>query len=276
MRNPEHPSTRAQTKASGVFTRSSVGSHSLERGLLLVRSFLGGAVELTNAEMAARCELPRSTVSRLTRSLVDAGFLEYDAMLSVYRLAPVYASLATAYGQSHSWWISAKPLLHAVAQRNKLNVGLCVRDGLHLVYLEMVRATDGPVQRVLSSGSRVGIEAFASGHALIASLPDLERTELYQQLSEAHRHHWPAIRRRIEQSRRQCRREGFCLLPSVPGLISIATPIEAPDGTHCSVMLSAQDDGRHDWLLELPQVLRALALQLSDLWSDTSAMRHTT
>jgi hypothetical protein len=67
-------STRARTQATGTFVRSTPGSHSLERGLALLRAFRHGVDVLTNAELADRAQLPRPTVSRLTRSLVDAGF----------------------------------------------------------------------------------------------------------------------------------------------------------------------------------------------------------
>lgn len=273
MRNYLPPSTRAQTKATGVFTRSSSGSHSLERGLSLIRAFLGGTVELTNAELAARSGLPRSTVSRLTRSLVEANFLEYDALLSVYRLAPVCASLGAAYGQGHSWWPSARQLLGDVARHHQLNIGLSVRDGLHFVYLEAERAAPGPVQRVVRSGSRAPIEAFASGHALISLLSDAERHTLFQQLAAAHPAQWPSMRQRIERSLRQCRRQGFCKLPSVPGLTSLAAPVVAPDGTRCAAMVSVQDNGQHDLTQGLPQVLRDTVRGLQALWADTHAVR---
>ena len=70
----ETRSTRARTLATGTFVRSTKGSQSLERGLALLRAFRTGTLALSNAELAERCQLPRPTVSRLTRSLVDAGF----------------------------------------------------------------------------------------------------------------------------------------------------------------------------------------------------------
>eukprot|EP01032_Pedospumella_encystans_P037671 gene37671-42668_t len=87
-------STRARTQATGTFVRSTPGSHSLERGLALLRAFRHGVDVLTNAELADRAQLPRPTVSRLTRSLVDAGFLAYDIEQRGYRLTAACLSLA--------------------------------------------------------------------------------------------------------------------------------------------------------------------------------------
>ena len=91
------------THQTGRFTRDTAGSQSLERGLVLLRAFRVGTTSLTNAELAARTGLPRPTVSRLTRSLVDAGFLRYDVNERAYRLAPVVLSLADAF--RHDWHV---------------------------------------------------------------------------------------------------------------------------------------------------------------------------
>ena len=56
---------------------------------MLLRAFRVGSSSLTNADLATRTGLPRPTVSRLTRSLVDGGFLRYDATERAYRLAAV-------------------------------------------------------------------------------------------------------------------------------------------------------------------------------------------
>lgn len=80
MRNDDKdvPSTRRLSRESGRFVRSTPGSRSLSRGLQLLRTFRNGIGALTNAEMADRTGLARLTVSRLTRTLVENGFLHYD------------------------------------------------------------------------------------------------------------------------------------------------------------------------------------------------------
>lgn len=266
MRNHAPLSTRARTKTNGVFERATPGSQALERGMVLLRAFLGGAVDLTNAELAERCGLPRSTVSRLTRSLVDGGFLEFDTAQSVYRLAPVCLSLAAGYHHGHGAFAAVLPLLRDAAQREKVNVGLCVQDGTHMVYLASFREGRGPVKRVVNAGTRTPIAFFSSGHALIAALPAPARQCLFERLAETHGAQWPAARARIEQSIAQCAAQGFCTLPSIPGLVGLATTLRTPDGTICSVLLTApeREDGGH--APELPEVLRRLAREMQEAW----------
>lgn len=260
-------STRTQTKESGVFVRSTEGSQSLARGLQLLRTFLGGAPNLTNAELAERSGLPRPTVSRLTRSLVDAGLLEFDPAQSVYRLAPVCLSLAAGYQHGHAAFPAVMQLLRERAQDEKVNISLSVRDGDHVVYLASFREGRGPIKRVVSTGFRARLDSLASGHALIAVQSPVVQDRLFGQLAQALGDGWPAQRRRIAQSIAHHRRNGYCTLDSVPGLVALATALQAPDGTWCAVALTTQEQetvGPN--ARNLPHVLMTLANDMRRAW----------
>ncbi len=268
MRNHEPSSTRAQTKQSGVFVRSTGGSQSLERGMRLLRAFLTGASELTNAELAKRCDLPRPTVSRLTRSLVDGGFLEFDAEQSVYRLAPVFLSLSASYHQGHGEFASVLPLLKETARRESVNASLLVRNGMQMVYLASYREGRGPIRRVVDTGSRIPIESYASGHALIAAMQPVARTQLLDQLAKTHETGWPQLRKRIHQSIAQYKRLGYCTLESVPGLFAFATALRTPSESLCVLVLtSSQTRETHGTAtIDLTSVLLKLAQEIKQSW----------
>lgn len=271
MRNRSAISTRAQTKQSGVFVRSTRGSQSLERGMRLLRAFLGGATHLTNAELAERCDLPRATVSRLTRSLVDGGFLEFDAEQSVYRLAPVHLSLSENYQQGRTEFAAVFPMLRETAKRESVNVGLLVREGEHMVYLASFREGRGPIRRVVNTGSRIPIESYASGHALIAMMQPAARSQLLDRLAKSHGAGWPSLRKQINQSMAQCKRVGYCMLDSVPGLVAIATALRTPDDSLCALVLTtAQPNEEHGAPhADLPRLLLNLIQEMKQTWSRT-------
>lgn len=267
MRNSATPSTRQQTKQSGVFVRSTGGSQSLERGMRLLRAFIGGVTDLTNAELAERCGLPRPTVSRLTRSLVDGGFLEFDANQSVYRLAPVFLSLGSSYHQSHTELASVLPLLRETAKREAINISLLVRDGMHMVYVASFRAGRGPVQRVVNVGSRLPIEKYVSGHAMIAAMPPVARARLLDQLADMHGAEWSTLNQHIQQSILQHRRLGYCAFESVPGLTAVSNTLRASDGTQVAVVLtSAASETSGDPYEKLIKVIQVLCLEIMQVW----------
>lgn len=268
MQNSDPTSTRKQTRQHGVFVRSSPGIQSLDRGMQLLRAFLGGATHLTNAELAERCALPRSTVSRLTRTLVDNRFLEYDAKQSVYRLAPVFLSFGACYHQGHTDMAAVLPLVQDTAEREAVNISLAVRDGVHMVYLASFRYDQGPIQRVVNTGFRVPIEHFASGHALIAASPPKAQEQLFEQLGVLHGRDWPAQLKRIELSIAQYQTHGFCTLDSVPGLAAVATALRTADDSLCALVVTATRPANAHTAptRDLPGLLQSLTQAMQARW----------
>lgn len=223
-------STRALTQATQVFVRSTAGSQSLERGLRLLRAFRHGSGTLMNAELAERTGLPRPTVSRLTRSLVDAGFLVYDLPQKGYRLAPACLSLALAYRSSEPVLERALPLMRELAEGRRVNVGLAVADQLDMVYLDSVRLSRLGIFRRLLPGSRIPIAPTSLGCAYLAGMPPAQRQQLLARLKQAHGKGWPAQQRHVEQSLRDVRSQGFCHAQWAAGMAAVATPLPAPGG----------------------------------------------
>ena len=66
---------------------------SLARGLALLRAFRPEDRGLSNRELAERTGLPPSTVSRLTGTLVELGFLDHDPGSGRYALTASVAAL---------------------------------------------------------------------------------------------------------------------------------------------------------------------------------------
>lgn len=225
-------STRRVTHQTGRFTRDTAGSQSLERGLLLLRTFRVGTTSLTNAELAARTGLPRPTVSRLTRSLVDAGFLRYDVNERAYRLAPVVLSLADAFHQSSRAPDIALPLMRKVAEAGKVNVGLAVGDQLEMVYLASIRHSRDSVSRTrrVVPGTRVPMELTALGLSWLAIQPVGVREDLLAGIAARQGEAWAGMRAQVLRSIAQAQRRGFCTAAYQPGhLLAVAAAFSGPD-----------------------------------------------
>lgn len=223
-------STRARSRATGSFLRSTPGSQSLERGMLLLRTFRLGLDTLSNAELSSRTGLPRPTVSRLTRSLVDAGFLAYDHEKQGYRLASVCLSLGLAYRSTLRAVDAALPLMRTLAERRRVNVGLATADQLEMVYLDSVRLSRLSLFRRIVPGSRIPITKTALGGAFMAGLSADERGALWTRLRQANGLDWTAQRRGIDAALRSVRERGFCIAEWQVGMKSVAAPIRAPSG----------------------------------------------
>ncbi|OGA78603.1 MAG: hypothetical protein A3G81_04635 [Betaproteobacteria bacterium RIFCSPLOWO2_12_FULL_65_14] len=255
----------------GRFTRDTPGSKSLERGLLLLRTFRPGVSILTNSELAKRTGLPRPTVSRLTHSLVDAGFLSYDLERRAYRLAAVFLTLAQAFRREVSVLSVALPLMRKVAEGEHINVGLAVPDQLEMVYLESVRESRRGIFRRISAGSRIPMELTSLGRAYLAGLAEVERQVLLKRIEAQYGQGWAPVRREINRAMVDIARLGYCVAVWQAGMMALASFLKGPDQAVYAVNISFPTDDSDSAALikRYSHMLRGLVDDIEKRWIAT-------
>lgn len=214
-------------KASGKAARleQAPQNRSLERGVEILRAFRSGANLMGNGELAERTGLSRATVSRLTQTLVGTGMLEFDAARRAYRLAAPVLSLAHAMRSGSQVLQVAGPMMRALAEKKKLNVGLAVADRDEMVYLESVRYNRKVTLRSVVAGQRVPVELTSLGRAYLAAAPEPRRLALLRKFSERRPASWPALKQEIDTAIDEVHRHGFCVASWQPEVVALATPI---------------------------------------------------
>lgn len=200
-------------------------NRSLLRGIEILRAFRPGTELLGNGDLAERTGLSRATVSRLAQTLVEAGFLEHDRAQRAYRLGAPVLSLGHAMRTGSSVLRIAGPLMTALAKRLRVNVGLAVRDGDEMVYLESVRMNPRGAQRTVVSGHRVPIELTSLGRAHLAVMPDPLRAALLARISRRRARQWPALARDIANAAQDVVRKGYCHASWQPDVVALAAPV---------------------------------------------------
>jgi DNA-binding IclR family transcriptional regulator len=223
-------SSRALTREHGSFTRDSVANRSLTRGLQLLRAFSHGAELLGNGELAARTGLARSTVSRLTHTLVEEGFLDYDIPRQAYRLAAVVLSLADTFTLGDRTGEIAFEPMRVLSVKERINVGLAVADRLEMVYVVAFRESRRGVFRRAVPGSRYPIEITAGGLAFVAGLAESARERIVAQLRDKHGRQWRPIWTGIDGAIAEVAAQGYCVAYWAPGMTGLGTPLVAPNG----------------------------------------------
>lgn len=203
----------------------SPANRSLERGIELLRSFRPGSELLGNAELAERTGLSRSTVSRLTQTLVAGGLLQVDPRSRAFRLAPAVLSFAHAMRAGSTVLSTAAPLMRQVAEARKINVGLAAPDRDEMVYLESIRYNRRPSLRTVVSGQRVPMELTSLGRAYLASAPEARRKALLAHFREARGEQWRRLGAEIAQAIEDVARDGFCAASWQPEVVAVATPL---------------------------------------------------
>ncbi|WP_423197200.1 MULTISPECIES: IclR family transcriptional regulator [unclassified Cupriavidus] len=215
----------ARSRARGR-PASTQANRSLERGIEILRAFRPGSEILGNGELAERTGLARSTVSRLTQSLVDTGFLQYDAALRAYRLGVPLLSLAHAMRTGSTVLHVAAPLMRDLAQAEHLNVGLAMADRDEMVYLESIRYGRRASLRNVAAGQRVPMALTSLGRAWLASAPPAERDALMTHFSRRFPAHWPELEADIRASVAQVRQQGWCIASWQPEVVAMSTPMQ--------------------------------------------------
>ncbi|MEM5429679.1 IclR family transcriptional regulator [Cupriavidus oxalaticus] len=201
-------------------------NRSLERGIAVLRAFRAGSSMLGNSEIAERTGLSRSTVSRLTQSLIETGMLEYIPQFRAYRLGVPVLSMAHAMRDSSQVLKVATPLMTEVAMRHRINVGLAVADGDEMVYLESFRYNRRQSLRTVVSGQRIPMALTSLGRACLATLAPDAFGAMMTVMSDKHRGRgWPELRREIEAAVRSVREKGYCVASWQPQVVAMATPM---------------------------------------------------
>jgi len=275
MQSPSLTSSRQQTRQLGLFVRTTPGSQSLERGLNIMRTFRHGVDLLTNADIAERTGLVRPTVSRLCRSLVESGFLEYDTQRRGYRLSIASLSLALSFRSSEPELESALSLMRDLAQGRQVNVGIATADLNEMVYLESVRFSRKGIFRRMVAGSRIPIAETSLGCAYLAGLDSTQREKMLQTLRQAHPHEWPQMKMTTQKALRMFRVKGYCYAQWQAGMGAAAAPIHSPSGRTYAVNISfpvGAGDAENALLQQFAPLLLELVAQIQKGWSQPKAL----
>jgi DNA-binding IclR family transcriptional regulator len=182
----------------------------LSRGLDVLRAFRPNDGLLGNQEIAARTNLPKPTISRLTYTLTKLGYLTQVPRFEKYQLAP--SAMALGYAALAN--LGVRHLSESF--RNELmrqTGGACAvgaRDRLSMIYFGQSRS-ELTVGVQLDVGSRVPIATTAMGRAYFWALPESERSNLQRELREHYGNRWPKIRDGIERSGETVAKHGFAI-----------------------------------------------------------------
>lgn len=244
----------------------SSANRSLLRGADILRAFRPGSDLLGNGEIAERTGLSPSTVSRLTQTLVAAGLLQQDRARRAYRLAPLVLSLGHAMRSGSQVLAIAAPRMRALAERERINVGLAYPDRDEMVYLESIRYHRRLALRNVVSGQRVPMELTSLGQAYLATAPAERRQMLEPIFEKRNGKHWPEVQAAMAASMACVQAHGYCWASWQPEVLALSTAFPSAEGI-CVLNVSVSTPEHVDaWIETLaPQLLRLKEAVVSDL-----------
>jgi DNA-binding IclR family transcriptional regulator len=138
----------------------------LAHGLDVLAAFRSKSGPLSNAELAEHTGLSRPTVSRLTYTLAQLGYLKRDAkgrfVLGLGVLATAYPLLSAIKVRQ-----TARPLMRDFAAYAGGTVSIAMPFGLDFIYVETLRTTDA-VPHLPDVGFSSSMSTTAVGRALLS------------------------------------------------------------------------------------------------------------
>ena len=204
------PASHGSTAPAASAARAPQDGHfvtALARGLEVLSCFRWGDVLLGNQDIAQRCELPKSTVSRLTATLTRLGYLIHLEDSGKYRLGTATLSLGSAMLARLDVRQVARPLMQELADRAKAEVSLGTRGRLSMIYVETCRSPALLALR-LDVGSSISLTRSAMGRAWLAAAPEPQRNEALALAQARNAAAWPALQQQVEQAQHDYRTLG--------------------------------------------------------------------
>jgi DNA-binding IclR family transcriptional regulator len=153
----------------------------LARGLELLRAFEAGETYLGNGELSKRTRIPKPSVSRLTYTLTQLGYLKYNSHLEKYQLGPGVLALGYRFFAGHGIRQLARPYMQELANSTDCTIALGDVDRNAITYIDVCQGT-GPLVVRLEAGSRLPLISTAIGRAWLCGVSEQRRALILDQL----------------------------------------------------------------------------------------------
>ncbi|MFT3720203.1 IclR family transcriptional regulator [Pseudorhodoferax sp.] len=194
-----------------------VGAQTLRRGLAVLRLLTQvGPSGLRMLEITRRLELNKATVIRLTKTLVDEGFVLHDRQSGRYRLGPEAFAVGLAAEDSYQLQRLVAPTLRGLANESGDTVFFSVLHGCETICLSRDEGYFPIKNQLVKAGDRWPLGVGAGAAALLAALSDDEIEDALRRTAPVRSTQFPrctdqAIRRLIQETREN----GYCINPGL-------------------------------------------------------------
>lgn len=231
-----------QRAAAGAPRSDPQFAQTLERGLRVLQCFGANSPALGNGELATMTGLAKPTVSRLTSTLIELGYLRrrddsarFEVGTGVLCLGyPVLARLAFRR--------VAMPHLTRLAKALDGVVAISVRDRLRMVTLENAIHRD-ILRRGAATGFTLDFVGSTVGRGWLAGASASERERLMREVAQSAPDQVERLAQDQADVRKQLARRGFVWLEGAvrPDTVALATPLERRPGDELLVLSCAVD-----------------------------------
>lgn len=222
------------------------------RALRILDAFQSSDGPLGNSELALRTGLPKPTVSRLTYTLAQCGYLDFHARYRVYGLGGRALGLGCIALANMNVQEYARAQMQELADESGFTVSLGTRDRHAMIYTEVCESKALVAIRA-KPGFRVPLLRSAMGRAYLCGLAPEERDLVLEQLAQEDARHDRAMREEdIARAIRECSELGYCT--SIGDMQADVNGVAVPLTTPQSHRVYAISLGGPSYMLTKPDI----------------------
>lgn len=181
----------------------------LARGLAVMAAFSPERSQMSLGDLSQATGLPKTTVARLTHTLVKLGYVYVSPENGRYQLHPRVLTLGYPVMATMDKRHVALPMMQELAEYSRGTVSLGIRDGLSMILIE--RSRDRTVRALpLDIGSRIPIATTSMGRAYFAAAGGPEQDDILSQFKSFDPKRFKEIERSLREAVREYREKGYC------------------------------------------------------------------
>ena len=198
----------------------------LARGLHLLKCFSTDRPTLSNKNLCEMLTLPKGTVSRLTYTLCQLGYLRQATGSSRFELGSATVSLGYPLLANMHLRQDARLVMNSLADYARASVSMGIRDRLNVVFVETSRSRRARSSRTADIGLSYPIAATAIGWAWLAACDEQERNAVINEIRVKQPDLWRQHEKNLRLGIEQCRDAGFCASfgDLRPEIVAVAAP----------------------------------------------------
>jgi DNA-binding IclR family transcriptional regulator len=224
---PPHPKHASRVlPAYAEFEGDKQFATTLARGLALLKCFTPAQPVLANKDLCALTGLPKGTISRLTYTLCQLGYLRPVPGSVRYELGSAVVSISYPLLANVGLRQMARPLMNELADHVRGSVSMGIRDRLNMVFIETSRSQESYSSKLADIGLTYPIASTALGWAYLAACDKAEQQALLNEIRVKAPQQWENHGKSLQKALKDFAHSGFCASfgDLRPEVVAVAVP----------------------------------------------------
>lgn len=198
---------------------------SVARTLQLLQAFRPMEGPMGNGDLSERTGIAKATVSRITYTLTELGYLERTRNRQYFPTANLLSLAHSVFGSFRIRQLAQRKM-QEIANLAGGTVGISWPDKDTMIYIAASIATTSD-DLMPEIGTRMSMAKSAAGRAYLSTLAEDDLAALFERWSFFYGAEWPELEHRVRAAIADVKEKGFCIVEGEwrKNVRGVATPV---------------------------------------------------